>query len=44
MKFLERLGLILFSFITLVLSVLLIMVGVGVVDVNIFSILVAKVI
>ena len=44
MKFLEKLGLVLFSFIVLVLAIMLILIGVGLVDVSIFSILVAKLI
>jgi len=42
MKFLEKLGLVLFSFIVLVVSIMLILVGVGLVDVSIFSVLIAK--
>ena len=42
MKFLEKLGLVLFSFIVLVISIMLILIGVGLVDVSIFSILIAK--
>ena len=44
MKFLEKLGLVLFSFIILVLAIMLILIGVGLVDVSIFSILIAKMI
>lgn len=44
MKFLEKLGLILFSFVVLVLSIMLILVGIGIVDVSIFSVLIAKMI
>ena len=42
MKFLEKFGLIIFSFIALVISIMLIFIGVGLVDVSIFSILIAK--
>lgn len=44
MKILERLGLTLFSFIMLILAIMLIMTGIGLVDVSIFSVLIAKMI
>ena len=44
MKFLEKLGLVLFSFIVLVISIMLILIGIGLVDVSLFSVLIAKMI